>query len=191
VAPLHQRLIRKEMPMPILVAPPGGMQMLREMTELAQLPAAAQRYIRRSLDVAFGRWERLSEIARDEEEARSIDRQAALYRRLDKTRAANSAGNDAEQAVRFVHMAAELGAFDLGQHKIRSFAAFRFLYERLLGAPARPWLLSVFVMAVTMAPLAPAARAELLSSIDEQWAAARHSSLEPRFLPEWVDRLDG
>ena len=33
-----------------------------------------------------------------------------------------------------------LSAFDLGEGKLSCFAAYRFLYERLLGPAVRPWL---------------------------------------------------
>jgi hypothetical protein len=177
--------------MPILTAQPAGFQMFREMNELAQIPADAQRYIRRSLDVAFGRWDRLAETTRNEEEAKSIDRQIELYRRLGKVRAAIPANQDEVRIGRFINLTGDLTVFDLAQLKIRTFAAYRFLYERLLGAAARPWLLPVFVMATTLAPVSPELRVELLKSIDEQSAARHHSTLEPRFLPEWVDRLEG
>lgn len=175
----------------ILTAPPAGIQMFREMQELAQLSSAAQRYIRRSLDVASERWDRLDETTRTEEEVESVSRQAGLYRKLRSIRASIPASEDEAETVHFISMTAELTAFDLAQGKIRSFAAYRFLYERLLGAAARPWLLSVFVMCASLAPTNPLLRSELLKSIDEQSASSQHSKLEPRFLPEWVDRLDG
>src|SRR5262249_28798766 len=141
-----------------------GLQIINEMGELARLPATAQRYIRRSLDIAFMRWDRLAEIARNSAEAKSIDRQTELYARLDSIRAAVPNGADAGQAGPFIAMAAELTAFDLGELKIRSFAAYRFLYERLLGAAARPWLLSLFVIGANLAQLNPGHRIELLKS---------------------------
>ncbi|MDP5122979.1 MAG: hypothetical protein NWP84_03770, partial [Cyanobium sp. MAG_04] len=39
-------------------------------------------------------------------------------------------------------------AFDLSQERINSFSAFRFLYERLLGAAARPYLPAAFCAAM-------------------------------------------
>jgi hypothetical protein len=175
----------------ILTAPPAGIQMFREMKELAKLPSAAQRYIRRSLDVAFERWDRLDETTQTEEESESVGRQARLYSKLGSIRAAIPTSEDETETVRFISMTAELTAFDLAQGKIRSFAAYRFLYERLLGAAARPWLLSVFATCASLAPLSPQLRTDLLRSIDEQAVASNHSKLEPRFQPEWVDRLEG
>jgi hypothetical protein len=190
VAALHRCV--KEFDMPILTAQPAGVRMFREMQELAQLPSAAQRYIRRSLDIRFKRWENLSKIARNDDEAVSVDRQIVLYNRLDAVRnAIPGSGDDDASVTRFISMAAEVTAFDLGQQKLRSFAAYRFLYERLLGAAARPWLLSVFVMCATLADLEPAHRVELVRSIDPKSAANHWSSLEPQFVPEWVTRLAG
>ena len=40
-----------------------------------------------------------------------------------------------------------LSAFDLAQGRIDSFSAYRFLYERLLGAQVRPWLPAAFCAA--------------------------------------------
>jgi len=177
--------------MPILTALPAGTQILREMNEFAQIPIDAQRYIRRSLDVAAERWERLAETTRNETERRSINRQIELYSRLDTIRAAIPAINDHEGGARFIGMAADLTYFDLSQQKIRSLVAYRFLYERLLGAAARPWLLSVFVMCATFGPFAPSLHLELLNSLNERSMAGLHSMLEPRFIPDWVNRLHG
>src|SRR3546814_9643170 len=44
---------------------------------------------------------------------------------------------------RYLEMAApltEISIFDLSQRQIRSFPAYRFLYERLIGGAVRPWL---------------------------------------------------
>lgn len=177
--------------MPIITSPSAGIQVLCEMEEFAEIPPAGQRYIRRSLDVAFQRWDRLGETTRNDAEAEIIEGQIELYSRLDEIRAAIPVDNDEDRAVRFMSLAADLTSFDLAHEKIRSFAAYRFLYERLLGATARPWLLPVFLMCVTLARLCPSLRTELLRSVDEQSAADTHSAAEPRFIPEWVDRLDG
>ena len=164
---------------------------MMEMRELAQIPNAAQRYIRRSLEVRFGRRDWVARLARSPDEQRSMARQGALYENVDVIRAAIPIEDEIGEITRFISMAAELTAFDLGEQKIRSFAAYRFLYERLLGAAARPWLPGIFLMCASLPQFHPAHRLELLRSIDAYSAGATWSSVEPQFYPEWVDRLEG
>src|SRR3546814_13799222 len=84
-----------------------------------------------------------------------------------------------------------VSAFDLGQDRLPSFAAYRFLYERLLGAHARPWLPGAFCAAASLPHLHPDKRKILLQSISEAAATAPGwSAREPSFFPEWVDKID-
>src|SRR4028118_1956289 len=66
--------------------PAGGALLLSEIKEFASFPKATQRYIRRSLDVAYGRRDAVECWARDEGEAASIRAQARLYKQLDHLR---------------------------------------------------------------------------------------------------------
>ena len=110
-----------------------------------------------------------------------MDRVAATLASLD-------AGGDAEALLSPLVM---LTAFDLGEGKLPSFAAYRFLYERLLGARIRPWLPSAFCAAASLPHLHPAMRGALLSSLSEAAAtAAEWSQEEPSFLPDWVDKVE-
>ena len=43
-----------------------------------------------------------------------------------------------------------VSAFDLGQGRLTTFSAYRFLYERLIGAEVRPWLPSAFCSAAAL-----------------------------------------
>ena len=52
--------------------PASGAMLISEMKEFASFPKATQRYIRRSLDVAYGRRDAIECWARDEGEAASI-----------------------------------------------------------------------------------------------------------------------
>lgn len=174
-----------------LTIPSTGDRMLMEMRELAQIPNAAQRYIRRSLEVRFGRRDWIGRLARSPDEKRSMARQVVLYEKIDAIRAAIPVEGEIGETARFMGIAAELTAFDLGEQKIRSFAAYRFLYERLLGAAARPWLLGTFLMCATLPHLHPAHRLELLRSVETDSVGGTWSSAEPQFYPEWVDRLEG
>jgi len=77
----------------------------------------------------------------------------------------------------------------LAQEKLTGFASFRFLYERLLGADARPWLPSAFCAASALPQIRPERRKKLLQSISEAAATAPGwSTREPAFFPEWVDK---
>ena len=50
----------------------------------------------------------------------------------------------------FLGKLVRLTAFDLAQEKITGFTAYRFLYERLLGAQVRPWLPGAFCAAAAL-----------------------------------------
>ena len=66
--------------------PANGALLLSEMKEFGGFSKATQRYIRRSLDVAYGRRDAIECWARDEAEAASIRAQARLYKQLDHLR---------------------------------------------------------------------------------------------------------
>ncbi len=84
-----------------------------------------------------------------------------------------------------------LAAYDLGQGRIHSFPAFRFLYERLLGPDSRPWLPGAFCAAAALPHLHPKTRKGLLQSISEAAATAPGwSTREPSFFPEWIEKVD-
>ena len=71
------------------------------------------------------------------------------------------------------------------------FAAYRFLYERLIGAAVRPWLPGAFCAAAALPHLHPERRRALLQSISEAAATAPGwSNREPVFFPEWVEKVD-
>jgi hypothetical protein len=83
-----------------------------------------------------------------------------------------------------------LSAFDLQNGKLSSFAAYRFLYERLLGAAVRPWLLSGFTAAATLPCIHPELRAELMRSLgDREIGEADWSSCEAKFVPKWIEKV--
>jgi hypothetical protein len=84
-----------------------------------------------------------------------------------------------------------ISGFDLCQDRLDGFGAYRFLYERLLGATARPWLPAAFCAAAALPNLHPARRRLLLQSISEAAATAPGwSGREPTFFPEWVEKVD-
>ena len=169
----------------------NGTMLIDEMKEFASLDKATQRYIRRSLDVAFGRTDPIATWARDETEAASITAQARFYKQLDHLRADIPDDSALDMLEPFLGVLATLTAFDLGQGRLPGFTAYRFLYERLLGAAVRPWLPSAFCAAAALPQLHPDHRRQLLQSISETAATAPGwSTREPVFWPEWVEKVD-
>ena len=168
-----------------------GVLTLAEIKEFAGFSAATQRYIRRSLDVAFDRKDAVAVWSRDAVEVASIDAQHIFYERLPDIRAIVPDSAVLQDAEPFLAQLVTVSAFDLGQGRIECFAAYRFLYERLIGADARPWLPAAFCAAASMPHLPPSKRKILLQSISEAAATATGwSRRQPSFYPEWVDKVE-
>ena len=168
-----------------------GFVTLSEIKEFASFSAAAQRYIRRSLDVAFDRKDAVALWSRDGIEAASIEAQTVFYGRLPEIRELTPDSSSIADAEFFLAPLVTVSAFDLGQGRLDSFATYRFLYERLLGAETRPWLPAAFCSAASMPHLQPDQRKALLQSISEAAATAPGwSKRAPSFFPEWVEKID-
>jgi hypothetical protein len=162
-----------------------------ELREFASFAPAEQRYIKRSLDIGLARGDAFKLWARSEEEAISIRRQYVVYQDLKGLRALVPAKGTIGEVERFVGKLVRLAAFDLEQERIASFSAFRFLYERLLGAGARPYLPAAFCAAAALPMIRPAQRKVLLQSLSEAAATAPGWSLrEPAFYPEFVEDFE-
>lgn len=171
-------------------AHPGGAT-LNEIKEFAHFPAATQRYIRRSLDVGLGRGDAVARWSRDIVETASIHAQQRFYLRLPEIRDCIPDDGGIDRIEAFMTPLMLLSAFDLGQGRLNGFSAYRFLYERLIGAQARPWLPAAFCAAAALPHLHPAQRKQLLQSISEYAATAPGwSAREPGFYPEWVEKID-
>ena len=167
-----------------------GAMTLAEMKEFAGFEAATQRYIRRSLDIGLDRDDALARWSRDVVEAASIRAQARLYAALPDLRERLPDDSGLENVEPFLAPLVTLAAFDLGQGRLTSFGAFRFLYERLIGAEARPWLPSAFCAAAALPHLHPDLRRKLLQSISEAAATASGwSNRAPAFFPHWVEKV--
>jgi hypothetical protein len=169
----------------------GGRGAIEEMKEFAGFPKGTQRYIRRALDIGLGRRDAARRWARDPAEFARIRAQREIYARLDTVRAslAETAAGRGEDALSAPLIA--LAAFDLGEGRLPSFAAYRFLYERLLGARVRPWLPAAFCAAAALPHLHPDLRRALLQSVTDAAATAVDwSAREPVFVPEWVDKVE-
>ncbi len=179
---------------PVMGTPPDaktGMTTLAELKEFAGFSAAAQRYVRRSLDVAFHRSDALAIWSRDREEAASIHAQSYAYEALGDIRMAIPQDSHLTSLPRFLGLLSIVTAFDLAQGRLDGFGSYRFLYERLLGAQVRPWLPSAFCAAASLPNLSPPSRRMLLQSISEAAATAPGwSEREPSFFPEWVEKID-
>jgi hypothetical protein len=159
------------------------------MKEFATFPAAAQRYIRRSLDVAFHRTDALEVWSRESDERASIHKQLAYYAALAEVRAHVPEDLGLGANPIFMGTLVRLSEFDLAQNRLTSFAAYRFLYERLLGVMIRPWLSPAFCAAASLPSLHPSLRRMLLKSMSEADAtSAAWSTRGPVFFPEWVEK---
>ncbi|WP_179509392.1 hypothetical protein [Sphingomonas melonis] len=171
--------------------PAEGAMTLAEMKEFAGFPSSTQRYIRRSLDIGLDRDDAMARWSRDVVEAASIRAQARLYRALPELRQLVPDDADLAAVEPFLAPLVTLVGFDLGQGRLTSFSAFRFLYERLIGAAARPWLPSAFCAAAALPHLHPELRRKLLQSISEAAATASGwSNRQPAFFPHWVEKVD-
>ncbi len=168
-----------------------GTLAISEMKEFAAFPARTQRYIRRSLAIAaegsaaVGRW------SRDSLEDVNIRVQLKVYDRLGEIRERVPEARGLDAVEPFMAPLLAVSAFDISQERIESFSAYRFLYERLIGAPARPWLPGAFCAAASLPHIDPKRRRDLLQSISESAATASGwSTREPSFFPNWVDKDD-
>lgn len=177
--------------MGVQMRPADGAMSLAEMKEFAGFTPSTQRYIRRSLDIGLTRNDAIARWSRDVIEAASITAQARIYIRLDHIRHSVPDDSGLDQMEPFFAPLVTVSAFDLGQGRLSSFAAYRFLYERLIGGGVRPWLPGAFCAAAALPHLHPEKRRTLLQSISEAAATAPGwSNREPCFYPEWVDKIE-
>lgn len=167
-----------------------SVQMLGEMKLFASFSAGEQRYVRRSLDIGLDRADAIQSWARNAAETSHIEAQARRYRMLGLIRCCLSDDAEPEAAESFLAPLITLSAGDLAEGKITDFEVYRFLYERLLGAEVRPWLVSAFCAAAALPGLHPDLRKQLLQSIPVQDATAAGWSIRaPLFYPEWVEKV--
>ena len=103
-----------------------GSLTLAELREFASFSAASQRYIRRSLDVAFERSDAIAVWSRDKMEAASIRAQQRIYTGLHHARMVIPDDAGLGDLSAFMAPVLTIAAFDLGQERIDSFGAFRF-----------------------------------------------------------------
>jgi hypothetical protein len=162
---------------------------IAELREFASFTPSEQRYIKRSLDIGLGRQDAFKLWARDAGESNSIRSQYVAYQELKALRGQVPVETGFDTLEAYIGKLVRIAAFDLAQERIESFSAFRFLYERLLGADARPFLPSAFCAAAALPQIRPEKRRNLLQSISEAAATAPGWSVrEPSFYPEWVEQ---
>lgn len=167
-----------------------GSAILFEMQEFAGFPKATQRYIRRALDVGLRRRDALRRWARTPTEEASVRAHYRAYRGLETLRGRLPDDAAPESSAPVLESLFALAAFDLAQGRLPGFGPFRFLYERLLGAAARPFLPAAFCAAAALPHLHPDDRRALLATAVDTVAVVGWSNREPVFLPEWVEKVD-
>lgn len=169
----------------------SGTLTLTEIREFANFSSKSQRYIRMALDIAFDKDDAIALWSRDEDEMRAMKLQQKKYAKLELLRSRIPANNDIADNEAFFAQLMAISSFDILQGKLDSFAAYRFLYERLLGAHVRPWLPAIFCATASLPQLDPKQRKKLLQSISEAAATAvGWSKRSPSFFPEWVEKVD-
>jgi len=164
---------------------------IAEMREFAEFSACEQRYIKRSLDIGMSRCDAFKLWGRTEAENTAIRRQYVAYQDLKTVRDLIPQEGSIGEIERFIGKLVRMAAFDLAQERITSFSAFRFLYERLLGADARPYLPAAFCAAAALPMIRPQHRKTLLQSLSEAAATAPGwSTKTPSFYPEYVEEAE-
>src|SRR3546814_3241473 len=99
-----------------------------------------------------------------------------MYDRLVYIRSLIPGDSGLEQIEPFMAPLVAVSAFDLGQGRLSTFSSYRFLYERLIGAGARPWLPAAFCAAASLPHLHPDKRRILLRSIRDRKSTRLNSS---------------
>lgn len=165
--------------------------LLAEMKQFASFSRHTQRYIRISIDNAFGRCDAEETWARDALEIAVIRGQIKFYQNLTFLRTQIPESTDLGKGSFFIGLILTASTYDLAQGGLCCFGSYRFLYERLLGARSRPWLPSAFMAAAAQPVIEPKQRKLLLQSISEVEATTPGwSKNEPTFFPEWVDKVE-
>lgn len=161
---------------------------IAELREFASFAPCEQRYIKRSLDIGLGRQDAFKLWARDAGEHASIRSQYVAYQELKNLRGNPPRENELDGLDLFMGKLLQVTAFDLAQDRLGGFSAYRFLYERLLGADVRPFLPSAFCAAAALPMIRPERRKQLLQSLSESAATApAWSERAPSFYPEFVE----
>ncbi|MEO5705442.1 MAG: hypothetical protein ABIT10_13610 [Alteraurantiacibacter sp.] len=161
---------------------------ISEMREFAGFTAGEQEFITRSLDVYMARGDAFKAWGRTSGGTATIRAQYLAYRELHALHGDLPATVTLDGLAQFIGPSVRIAAQDLVQDQIDSFSAFRFLYERMLGAAARPFLPAIFCAAAALPQMRPCRRKMLLQSLSEAAATAPGwSDREPAFFPERLE----
>ena len=161
---------------------------IAELREFASFTEDEQLFIERGLDIGLGRGDAFKLWSHGAGDKASIRQQYLAYRELRSLRDALPGEGSLDGLQDFMGVLLRITAQDLAQEQIDSFSAYRFLYERLLGARARPWLPAAFCGAAALPQIRPMRRKMLLQSLSEAAATAPGwSEREPCFYPEKVE----
>ena len=159
-----------------------------EMREFAGFTAREQAFIIRSLDVGLRRGDAFEAWSGEEASPDAIRSQYLTYRELSALQANIPDPQRLHGMDAFIGRLVRITAQDLAQDRIDGFSAYRFLYERLLGAAVRPFLPAAFCAAAALPQIRPERRRLLLQSLSEAAATAPGWSMrEPGFVPERVE----
>lgn len=163
---------------------------IAEMREFAGFSQNERDFIARSLDIGLGRSNAFAKWTQSEDENAEMRRQFRSYRALGFLRSSIPEDTLMDGADGFMGRLICVTACDLSFEQIDGFPAYRFLYERLLGASVRPWLPAGFCGAAALPQIRPDQRKMLLQSLSEAAATAPGwSSREPAFLPESLEEV--
>ena len=161
---------------------------IAEMREFAGFAEYEQEFIERSLDIALGRCDAFKTWSVCPEDKRAIRGQYLAYRELKHLRALIPDGESFDGVENLMGTLLRISAQDLAMERLDSFSAYRFLYERLLGAAVRPFLPAAFCAAAALPQIRPERRRMLLQSLSEAAATApAWSRKEPAFYPEKIE----
>ena len=161
---------------------------IAELREFASFTEEEQLFIERGLDVGLGRGDAFKLWSHKAGDKAAIRQQYLAYRELRALKDAVPCETSLDGLQDFMGTLLRITAQDLAQEQLSSFCAYRFLYERLLGARCRPWLPAAFCGAAALPQIRPARRKMLLQSLSEAAATAPGwSEREPCFYPEKVE----
>jgi hypothetical protein len=161
-----------------------GVVIFAEIQEFAGFSPEAQHYIRRSLEVASGDRTAIERCSNNPHERIQVRAQFEQYSWLTHMRRMLAERRPTDEGA-LLSLLTDLTSFDLRSGDLDCFAAYRFLYERLLGARAREWLPSAFCAAALLPSVKPIRRFALLASIGEA-ALLPWPDREPCFFPEQI-----
>ena len=119
------------------MAKPGTASLtIAELREFASFTEDEQLFIERGLDIGLGRGDAFKLWSRRAGDKAAIRAQYLAYRELKTLREAIPGETAFDGVQDFIGALLRITAQDLAQEQLSSFSAYRFLYERLLGARA-------------------------------------------------------